>query len=113
MQIFLSGGGNRHADGTRCHSRLILQIFLYKALLLGLAGGVGGYPLGTIFAVTLGPKLAGVRVLPMSILFLSAIVISTASRWLRVSSLPGEPPGLIPAPIPGAINHVENGKRNQ
>ena len=29
------------------HSYLILRIFLLKALLLGLAGGVGGYLLGT------------------------------------------------------------------
>ena len=43
----------------------ILRMFLLKALLLGLAGGLGGYALGTVLAVTLGPRLAGIPVLPM------------------------------------------------
>jgi len=57
-------------------SFLVLRIFLLKALLLGLAGGVGGYLLGTALAVAMGPHLAGVRVLPMPILALWAVVIS-------------------------------------
>jgi putative ABC transport system permease protein len=59
-------------------SFLVLRIFLLKALLLGLVGGVGGYLLGTVLAVTLGPYLAGVPVLPMPLLALWAIVISAA-----------------------------------
>jgi putative ABC transport system permease protein len=58
------------------HSSLILRIFLWKALLLGLAGGVGGYLLGTMLALTLGPQLAGVPVLPMWQLALAALLIS-------------------------------------
>lgn len=57
-------------------SSLILRIFLLKALLLGLAGGVGGYLLGTLMAVILGPRLAGVPVLPMPTLALWAVLIS-------------------------------------
>ena len=57
-------------------SRLVLKVFLLKALLLGGAGGVGGYVLGTIAAVVLGPQLAGVPVLPMPLLGLAAIGIS-------------------------------------
>jgi putative ABC transport system permease protein len=57
-------------------SFLVLRIFLLKALLLGLVGGVGGYGLGTILAVVLGPRLAGVIVLPMPMLALWAIGIS-------------------------------------
>jgi putative ABC transport system permease protein len=57
-------------------SFLVLRIFLLKALLLGLVGGVGGYLLGTALAVAMGPHLAGVRVLPMPILALWAVVIS-------------------------------------
>ena len=58
------------------NSSLILCIFLFKALILGLAGGVGGYLLGTVLALTLGPQLAGVPVLPMPILALWALLIS-------------------------------------
>ena len=58
------------------NSSLILCIFLFKALVLGLAGGVGGYLLGTVLALTLGPQLAGVPVLPMPILALWALLIS-------------------------------------
>jgi putative ABC transport system permease protein len=57
-------------------SGLVLRIFLLKALLLGLVGGIGGFAIGTTLAVTLGPKLAGVPVLPMPILALWAVGIS-------------------------------------
>lgn len=58
------------------NSRLILRIFLFKALLLGLVGGAAGYLLGTVMAMTLGPRLAGVPVLPMPMLALWAVLIS-------------------------------------
>jgi len=59
-------------------SGLVLRIFLLKALLLGVAGGIGGYVIGTILAVVLGPRLAGVIVLPMPILAVLAVGISVA-----------------------------------
>lgn len=46
-------------------SAVVLRMFLLKAVWLGLAGGVGGYALGTALAAILGPRLAGVPVLPM------------------------------------------------
>ncbi len=58
-------------------SGLVLRIFLAKALLVGLVGGIGGFVIGTVLAVTLGPKLAGVPVLPMPVLALWAVGIST------------------------------------
>ncbi len=58
-------------------SLLILRIFLFKALLLGIVGGIGGYLLGTVLAVTLGPRLAGVAVRPMPLLALWAVAISS------------------------------------
>jgi len=58
------------------NSGLVLRIFLLKALILGVAGGIGGYVIGTILAVVLGPKLAGVNVLPMPLLALLAVGIS-------------------------------------
>ena len=57
-------------------SGLVLRIFLSKALLLGLVGGIGGFAIGTALAVVLGPRLAGVPVLPMPVLALWAIGIS-------------------------------------
>ncbi|QEG24675.1 ABC transporter permease [Mariniblastus fucicola] len=63
-------------------SSLILRIFLLKALLLGVAGGVGGYLIGTLMAVTLGPRLAGVTVLPMPVLAFWAIGISVGITLL-------------------------------
>jgi len=57
-------------------SWVVLRIFLLKALLLGIAGGVGGYAIGTTLAVVLGPRLAGVPVLPMPLLALGAVGIS-------------------------------------
>ncbi|WP_404310329.1 ABC transporter permease [Neorhodopirellula lusitana] len=63
-------------------SNLILRIFLLKALLLGVAGGVGGFVIGTALAVTLGPRLANVPVLPMPMLALWAIGISVGTTLL-------------------------------
>ena len=57
-------------------SGFVLKMFLLKALLLGLTGGVAGYVLGTVLAVVLGPKLAGIIVLPMPTLIIWAVVIS-------------------------------------
>ena len=59
-------------------SSLILKMFLLKALLVGLAGGVGGCLAGTVLAVTLGPKLARIPVLPMPMLIFWATGISVA-----------------------------------
>ena len=57
-------------------SGFVLKMFLMKALILGLAGGAGGYVLGTVLAMVLGPKLAGITVLPMPTLIIWALVIS-------------------------------------
>ena len=57
-------------------SSLVLRIFLLKALLLGLAAAIGGYVLGTLLAVILGPKIAGVPVLPMGTLILLSLAIA-------------------------------------
>ena len=68
-------------------SSLILRMFLLKGLLLGLVGGIGGYVLGTFLAVTFGPKLAGIPVLPMPVLVLWAVGISVGIA-LVASCLP-------------------------
>jgi len=63
-------------------SRLVLKVFLLKGLLLGAAGGVGGYVLGSIFAFVLGPQLAGIRVWPMWQLAIAAVGISVGLTLL-------------------------------
>jgi putative ABC transport system permease protein len=59
-------------------SFVVLRMFLLKALLLGLAGGITGYVLGTILAVILGPRIAGVPVLPMVWLAPLGVGVATA-----------------------------------
>lgn len=58
------------------NSSVVLKVFLKKALLLGLLGGIGGYLIGTALAVLLGPLVAGVPVLPIPYLFFVAIGLS-------------------------------------
>ena len=60
-----AAAGDRHADGAGRRLGGGAAMFLLKAVWLGLAGGVGGYVLGTGLAAILGPSLAGVPVLPM------------------------------------------------
>jgi putative ABC transport system permease protein len=60
----------------------VLRLFLAKALLLGVAGGAAGYAVGTLAAVLLGPRLAGIIVLPMPVLALWAILISVGVSLL-------------------------------
>jgi len=57
-------------------SGVVLRMFLLKALLLGVAGGAGGYVLGTLAAVVLGPRLAGVPVLPIFWLAPAALAVA-------------------------------------
>lgn len=56
--------------------RTILKIFLKKALVLGILGGLGGYILGTVVALILGPFIAGIPVFPIFYLFFIAVGIS-------------------------------------
>ena len=67
--------------------RTISAIFLIKAALLGVAGGVAGYALGTVLAVALGPRIAGVPVLPLPALAGWALVLAVAVSVLA-SALP-------------------------
>ena len=75
-------------------SGLILRMFLLKALLLGFAGGVAGYVLGTVLAVTLGPRVAGIIVMPMPILLVWAVGISVLIA-LAASYLPARRAALL------------------
>ena len=56
--------------------RIILSIFLQKAILLGLAGGIIGYFLGTSLALVLGPKIIKVMIFPQPIFIIWSIIIA-------------------------------------
>ncbi len=63
----------------------IYRLFLTKAILLGLVGGVLGYAAGTASAVILGPYFAGLQIDPVISYFwwsiLVAVVIALAGSW--------------------------------
>jgi putative ABC transport system permease protein len=64
----------------------ILRLIMGKALVLGLAGGVLGFTLGSVAAFWLGPYLANVGVRPIPMLAglsvgLSTLVALLASLW--------------------------------
>ncbi len=63
----------------------IYWLFLSKAIILGLAGGVLGYVTGTVSAVILGPYLAGIEISPVIGYFwwsiVVAIAIALAGSW--------------------------------
>ena len=68
--------------------RHIYWLFLTKAVILGLVGGVLGYVTGTVSAVILGPYLAGLPIGPVPGYFwwsvLVAMVISLAGSWYPI-----------------------------
>jgi putative ABC transport system permease protein len=73
---------------------LVARLFLGKALLIGLAGGVLGYVGGTAIAVCLGPNWAGVAVAPVPSLAAIAIVLAAVVA-LSSSYLPARRAALV------------------
>ncbi len=77
--------------------RQMLSIFYGKAVILGIAGGVVGYGLGTVLAIWLGPHLAHIPVLPMPELLGWALIISVAITILATAIPAKNAAGLDPA----------------
>jgi putative ABC transport system permease protein len=67
---------------------LVLRLIVGKAFVLGLAGGVGGFAVGSVAAWWLGPHLANVSVRPLPSLAGLAVGIALAVTLLA-SLLPG------------------------
>lgn len=70
---------------------LVTRIFLLKALVLGLVGGVGGCVLGFVIAMLLGANWAGVSVTPLPDLLLIALgaaigITTIAAYWPALSA---------------------------
>ena len=63
--------------------KIILKVFLQKAVLLGLTGGLTGYIFGAFLAVSLGPQIVKVRVSPTwgwcIWAMISAVILSVVS----------------------------------
>ncbi len=64
------------------NSQWILKLFLLKALIIGLIGGIIGYILGSSMATILGPRIAGVPVLPLPVYAVYSMIISTVIALL-------------------------------
>jgi putative ABC transport system permease protein len=60
----------------------IYRLFLAKAVILGILGGIGGYLLGTLSAMILGPELAGLAVKPLLIYLPWSLGIAVAIALL-------------------------------
>lgn len=74
-------------------------IFLLKALVIGLAGGFGGYIVGTMAAILVGPQIAGMTVLPIAWLIPAAAfgttVTSLLAAWPPARRAGGIDPTLV------------------
>jgi putative ABC transport system permease protein len=73
---------------------LVARLFLGKALVVGLAGGLLGYVGGTLLAVVLGPSWAGIAVWPLPWLAAVAVIVSGVVA-LAASYLPARRAALI------------------
>jgi len=76
--IFMAMGAN---------SAWILKLFLLKALIIGISGGIIGYVLGSVMAIILGPRIAGVTVFPLPVYAVYSVVISTVIAF-AASAIP-------------------------
>lgn len=55
---------------------IIYRLFLIKASILGIIGGISGFILGTVAALLLGPELAGLSVNPLPEMLFYSLIIS-------------------------------------
>jgi len=56
----------------------IYRLFFAKAIILGVLGGIGGYIVGTLSALILGPQLAGLSIQPIPLYLLWSLLIAVA-----------------------------------
>jgi putative ABC transport system permease protein len=77
----------------------VYRLFLAKAVVLGFLGGVGGYLLGTLSALILGPELAGLTVQPLPIYLIWSLLIAVAiallGSWFPIHRATRLDPALV------------------
>ncbi|MDZ7634377.1 MAG: FtsX-like permease family protein [Bacteroidales bacterium] len=82
------------------HKSHIYNILMFKALIMGLAGGkIAGFVLGTLAAVFLGPQFAGIDVNPIYVLLPLSVIVAV------LISVTGS---LVPAYLAGKIEPFSN-----
>lgn len=81
------------------HKRHIYYILILKAVIMGFAGGIAGYFVGTLAAIWLGPQFAGIEVGPIYMLLFFSIVIAVTISILG---------SVIPAYLAGKIEPFSN-----
>lgn len=81
------------------HKRHVYYILILKAVIMGLAGGIVGYIVGTLAAIWLGPQFAGIEVRPIYSLLFVSIAISITISILG---------SAIPAYLAGKIEPFSN-----
>jgi putative ABC transport system permease protein len=81
------------------HKRHVYYILILKAVIMGLAGGIVGYIVGTLAAIWLGPQFAGIEVSPIYSLLLTSIAISITISVVG---------SVIPAYMAGKIEPFSN-----
>lgn len=75
-------------------SGFVLKLFFAKAFVLGLSGGIGGYFIGTVMAMFLGPYIANIQVYPLVNMLGMAILLSIGIS-LAASFLPARKAAMI------------------
>ena len=77
----------------------VIRMFLGKATLLGITGGIGGFVIGTIVAVVLSPQLLGMQVRPLPQLLLvgtaAATIVAVAATFFPARRAAGLDPCLV------------------
>ena len=81
------------------HKRHIYSIFILKALIMGVVGGVVGYLLGTALAIWLGPQFANIKVVAIYSLLAVSVALSVSISILG---------SIIPAYLAGKIEPFSN-----
>lgn len=77
----------------------VVRMFLGKAVILGLAGGLAGFFSGTVLAAILGPRLLGITVQPLPELLAigtaAATIVAIAASFLPARRAAGLDPCLV------------------
>lgn len=81
------------------HKKHIYSILISKAIIMGIIGGLAGYVVGTIAAIWLGPRFAGIEINPIYIFLPLSLLLSVAISIIG---------SIIPAFMAGRIEPFSN-----